>query len=284
MKKIGLFIAVALLGSGLLPRSSIAVGEPFTMDVQIITSEENVNAFGGKLIYPKEWSVEEIILKSPNLLYWIEAPKELNPGEIAFSGIFPGGIENINSSNAETALFAIDFLGDVNIAAQAKFEEAHFYLNHPTALEAGQALFSYGLSSESPFETLTSPNLFNDVNYAFEKDPVSLEDVLVVDSYRGSLAAYTFNKKEGMWFGEWESIDGVQALNSNISTVLLNIESDEGEEATLTLRKSLLYSIFWPLALSLSGLALFYLGFLFVRKSSSNDPTIVAFHHKNKKR
>jgi hypothetical protein len=87
--------------------------------------------------------------------------------------------------------------------------------------------------------SLTEISALDDLDYGFTDDPVSGEHSLVINSYRGALAAYTFEVKEGdLWFEDWFRINGVTALNAQTSTVSLFVTAPDGEQATLILRRS----------------------------------------------
>lgn len=215
-----------------------ADGFPFMVDVSIRNNGEDVNAFGATMVLPDSWSVAEVELQNPELLYWITAPNGEKKNQVTFSGIFPGGITNISSASEGMMLFTMKVNGDIALEKGVTFESTKFYLNHPTALEATDTFFSYKTHSVKP----TDNSFFDDhffLNYSFATDPVTDLPALVLDSYRGNLPDYTFEKREGDFgLGEWIPVDGLQSLESSVSTVLLNIRAPDGTEQTVVLRRS----------------------------------------------
>lgn len=264
MKKTLLIIGI-LSFLALSPTSSVeASATQFTVEVYLTSKGENVNAMGGVLNYPRSWSVKDIRLEGPDLLYWIEAPEVEDFGQLRFSAIFPGGVQSLEKTT-DLHLYAVDFWGEKEESDELAFSEKEFYLNHPTALPAESADFSYKIDNNSFFKKISTEDFFADINYSFEKDPITSEDRLVVESYRGNLASYDFFEKEGNFgSGQWLTVDGVQELGSSSTTVILNVRTPNGDDYEMVLRRSLLDQAVW---IGLSGgggvliLYLFYLAF-----------------------
>lgn len=254
---IGIFIVGLFLGGMGTARAS-ATG--FIVHVHLASQGENVNAFGGHFVYPEEWDLESITLPNHSLLYWIQAPEVQNPGTVEFSGIFPGGMQSVSSENKNLALFSVEFTGQEENLTALTFEAEEFFLNHPTALPGTQASFIYTVDNSSFIKELDRSELFSDFNYSFEKDPITQEDVLIFESYRGALASYDFFTKEGnLGGGTWESTNGVQSVDSNSTTILLNARSHEGNEYKMTLRQSLIDHVASFLAWGVGVITLLYL-------------------------
>lgn len=255
---VGAITVLAMLSTG----SVGATPTQFTVEVYLKSNGENVNALGGVLNYPRSWSVKDIRLEGPELLYWIEAPEVEDFGVLQFSAIFPGGVQNLEKTN-ELHLYAVDFWGDREDLDEMIFNEKEFYLNHPTALPATTADFTYKVTSNSFFKKISAENFFSNINYSFEKDPITSQNSLVVESYRGNLAAYDFFEKEGNFgSGEWLSVDGVQKLGSSSATVVLNVRTPEGHQYERVLRRSFVDQAIWAGLAGGGGLILFYLFYL----------------------
>lgn len=261
MKKTLFLFAFLVLAPLFSVASTSAMSEKFVMDVYISTEGENVNALGGTLNYPSSWEVHSITMKSPDLLYWIEAPKADQFGKVDFSGILPGGMNTISPSSDQIALYSIEFWGTSELLSQVSFTEKEFYLNHPTALAATLSDFTYEVSTNSFYTNLlNTASILSKINYTFTEDPVSKQSTLVVDTYRSNLASYEFFTKEGDFgTGQWLSMDGVQLLASTLSTVNLNVRTADGDEQNLILRRSFASELTWATALGAGSALLIYL-------------------------
>ena len=60
--------------------------------VSLSPGSENVNTFGGEVIFPQDWQLTRIISSYESVRYWIRSPQVTDPGTIAYSGLFPGGL------------------------------------------------------------------------------------------------------------------------------------------------------------------------------------------------
>src|SRR3989338_3332078 len=76
------------------------VGKNFEVTLFVNTEQENINAFEGKIIFPNDLlDLKEIRDGNTIVNFWVERPHkeqgtgDKKQGEIAFSGITPGGYE-----------------------------------------------------------------------------------------------------------------------------------------------------------------------------------------------
>lgn len=240
MKALLFSIAVVGLLLGGAPKALAHQDDYFTVDVYFSSADEDVNAFGSTLSLPASWTVDDLILKDSDLIYWIEAPQKTIQQEMSFSGIFPGGVQNLKNYSTPLLLFSLNVHGDFEYVEDLLFTDAEIFLNHPMALAAENSLFLYKIRSAQEAPALTDISALDDLIYSFTNDPVSGGNSLVLNSYRGALAAYTFEMKEGdFWSGDWSRINGVSALNAQTSTVSLFVTAPDGGQETLVLRRSI---------------------------------------------
>lgn len=81
----------------------VVTGEQFVVDV-MVSSQESLNALEGKIIFPEELvSLVEVMDGNSVINFWISKPFN-EGGEIAFSGIAPGGF-----SGSKNLIFSILF-------------------------------------------------------------------------------------------------------------------------------------------------------------------------------
>ncbi len=256
------FLILLVCLAFVFPSSTLAQVDRMTFDVYLSNEGENVNAFGGVLHYPASWSIDNITLQNAKLIYWIAPPGADTFGEISFSGVVPGGVQNLEASTSDKLLYSIDFVGDDEAALGGGvfFEEDEFYLNHPAALAATNASFTYSSRPTDLHGRYDYPATLLDLSFSFEKDPITGEPSLVLDSYRGELASYVFAKKEGDFnFNAWLPVDGVGTLDSSFSTVKLSVLDSEGIYHTLLIRSSFLRVSLLTLTVILSLCAAAYI-------------------------
>lgn len=238
MKRFGFAIlafAICLLASS----SVLAREDQFTVDIYFQSEDEDVNTFGTSLDLPDSWVIDGLVLKDSDLIYWVEAPAENRDGTLSFSGIFPGGVRNLNNYRSPLLLFSLNVSGDISLSEGILFENTEIYLNHPMALEASTSRFSSQVRVTEGGTVLDLAAL-DSLDYEFTVDPVSGDHSLVLNNYRGALASYIFELQEGDFgLGDWARINGVASLNAKTSTVSLFVTSPDGEQETMVLRSSL---------------------------------------------
>lgn len=237
------FLSLSLLLMLLLSfAGSTAVADTnyFSVNVYFDSATEDVNAFEASLKYPSSWSVEGVTLKDSDLIYWIQNPQAIGEGDFSFSGIFPGGVQNSKNYSSPLQLFTVDFSGDLDLATQLALGNSSIYLNHPMALEATEAFIDYELDPSAKSVVPSNFSALDHLDYEFVTDPISGKEALVINTFRGALASYTFEVKEGDFGrGGWSSVNGVRMLNSDTSTVELFVASPSGDEERFVLRSSM---------------------------------------------
>lgn len=222
-------------------------GDLMTLDVYLDSQGENVNAFQGTLHFPKTWSIERVDLRDSKTIYWIENPRAtLESNSMSFSGIIPGGVGHLDGADTTQLLYSIDFYGYAPESADVSFSDTLFYLNHPATLKAEKAYFNSTLRPSDTQDIFTEDGDLLGLQFSFTTDPVTHENVLLLNSTEGKFASYTFREKEGdLNFSNWLPVDGLQILESNASTVLLSSVDDAGGTHELLLRSSFLHQFFW---------------------------------------
>ncbi len=270
-------LVLSLLCLGTTSSLTDANHDYFTVNVYLDSATEDVNAFEAELKYPATWDIERIKFKDSDLIYWVQTPQENLNGVMDFSGIFPGGVQNLKNYSSPLKLFSVEFAGDLEDATQVNLIGENIYLNHPMALEATDASISFEVDSSvsRSFETDVSP--LSHLDYEFTVDPISGQDALVVNTYRGALASYKFELREGD-FGQglWSRVNGVALLKDFNSTVKLFITSPDGEELRLVLRSSMTRYILIGSGVVLGTAFIFYLFFLAFRALQTDDLAIHA--------
>ena len=78
---------------------SVAIGQPFRVDVALDTQGDDANAIQGKVVFPPSlFTFQGINDGSSPVSLWIEPPHETSSGTIVFSGIVPGGFSGSANS------------------------------------------------------------------------------------------------------------------------------------------------------------------------------------------
>lgn len=109
-----------------------AVGELFKVDFFINTEEENINAMAGKVIFPTDLLEPKEIRDGNSIVnLWVDRPALKSNGEIAFSGITPGGYKGANG-----LLFSLIFRVSKSGPVSIKINEGQALLNDGKGTEA----------------------------------------------------------------------------------------------------------------------------------------------------
>jgi len=72
--------------------SSILPGDGVEVSLYLNSSDENINALEGRLVFDNNLKLEKINDGSSIISFWLEKPHLNNENEIIFSGIIPGGL------------------------------------------------------------------------------------------------------------------------------------------------------------------------------------------------
>ena len=117
-KHIYLFFAIALLLPpfaraamlGVSTSPSAVVGQSFQVNITLDTQGDSVNAIQGELTYPSDrFMFQGINDGASPVSLWIDPPREVSSGTIAFSGIVPGGF--LGSANSVVGVILVPITG-----------------------------------------------------------------------------------------------------------------------------------------------------------------------------
>lgn len=74
-------------------QSTFSVGNNFSLDINLDTQSESVNAIEGELIFDDSiLELKEVKDGNSQINFWVDKPKLISAGRISFSGITPGGL------------------------------------------------------------------------------------------------------------------------------------------------------------------------------------------------
>ncbi len=95
---------------------AINIGQEFEVVVYLNTENEKINALSGKIIFPEQY-LELVRIKNNDSVinFWIEMPSLSQPGEVSFSGIIPGGLED-NRSKIFSLIFRAKSAGSEQVS------------------------------------------------------------------------------------------------------------------------------------------------------------------------
>lgn len=191
-----LFVAMPALAAQVFFESKttrVRIGEKFEVMLLVNSEQESVNAFEGKIIFPKNiLDLKDIRDGNSIVNFWIERPKNQS-GVITFSGITPGG-----------------FNGDKGLIFSAIFEAkkegtAKFVVNNARVLR------NDGSGSETtlavvPLEIIVSKGTPAEIS-AFQE---------VKDRERPESFAPEIAKNQALFDGRWFVVFTTQDKNSGI--------------------------------------------------------------------
>jgi len=79
--------------------NSATVGQPFRIDVNLDTQGDTANAIQGTISFPTNLFTLQSVDDGESIInFWVEPPQSVASGEVAFSGIVPGGFMGAASS------------------------------------------------------------------------------------------------------------------------------------------------------------------------------------------
>lgn len=121
--------AATLTASGLL-RDAV-IGEPFSVDIALITLGESVNAVESEVLYDRAVLYLEDIREDLSAIgLWLERPQRTEEGMVGFSGVIPGG-----SPSAKTHIITLVFKPLAAGNARIWFRNARAFLNDGAGTE-----------------------------------------------------------------------------------------------------------------------------------------------------
>jgi len=116
-----------------------AVGQQLQVDVTLNTDSEEINAIEGKIIFPSDLlGLKEIRDANSVVNFWIEKPKIESSGQVAFSGIIPGGYQG-----PQGLLLTLIFVSKKEGQGTIELQEAKTLLNDGKGTEASLSISSY---------------------------------------------------------------------------------------------------------------------------------------------
>ena len=103
----------------------VGLGQQFEVGVFLNTQEQEVNAVGGTILFPTDALKLEAIYEGSSVVsFWVQKPALRQQGEIVFSGVMPGGIED-----GKGFLFSLVFLAKEETNVTFKTIEEKILLN-----------------------------------------------------------------------------------------------------------------------------------------------------------
>jgi hypothetical protein len=110
----------------------IKVNQLLEVGVFINTDNEEINAIEGKIIFPQDLlEIKKINDGNSIINFWIEKPKSTSEGQIAFSGIVPGGY-----NDSQGLIFSITFLAKKEGSGAIEFNGVKALRNDGKGTEA----------------------------------------------------------------------------------------------------------------------------------------------------
>ncbi len=138
----------------------IKANQLFEVGVFINTDNEEINAIEGKIIFPQDLlEIKKINDGNSIINFWIEKPKNATDGQIAFSGIVPGGY-----NDSKGLIFSITFLAKKGGGSAIEFSGVKALRNDGKGTEAPLTIsnFQFLISNPptgQPIPQITTPKI-----------------------------------------------------------------------------------------------------------------------------
>lgn len=124
----------------------IKTGQLFEVGVFINTDNEEINAVEGKIIFPQDLlEIKKINDGNSIINFWIEKPKSASDGQIAFSGIVPGGY-----NDSQGLIFSITFLAKKEGNGAIEFSGVRALRNDGKGTEATLTISNFQFLISNP--------------------------------------------------------------------------------------------------------------------------------------
>jgi hypothetical protein len=133
-------------------------GQSFEVGVFINTDKEEINAIEGEIIFPQNLlEIKKINDGNSIINFWIEKPKSTSEGQIAFSGIIPGGY-----NDSRGLIFSITFLAKKEGSGAIEFNGVKALRNDGKGTEAPLTISNFqflisNLPAGEPVPQVTTP-------------------------------------------------------------------------------------------------------------------------------
>ncbi|MCH7828251.1 hypothetical protein IH982_00035 [Patescibacteria group bacterium] len=103
----------------------VGLGQQFEVGVLLNTQGQDVNAVGGTILFPADALELKAIYEGSSITsFWVQKPALRQQGEVVFSGVMPGGIED-----SKGFLFSLVFLAKGETSVTFKTTEERILLN-----------------------------------------------------------------------------------------------------------------------------------------------------------
>ncbi len=133
----------------------IKAGQSFEVGVFINTNSEEINAIEGKIIFPQDLlEIKKINDGNSVINFWIEKPKSTSGGQVAFSGIIPGGY-----NDSKGLIFSITFLAKKEGNGAIEFNGVKVLRNDGKGTEASLTISNFQFSISNPPAGVAAPQV-----------------------------------------------------------------------------------------------------------------------------
>ncbi|MDP3003952.1 MAG: hypothetical protein Q8N43_00355 [Candidatus Azambacteria bacterium] len=157
----------------------IKANQLFEVGVFINTDNEEINAIEGKIMFPQDLlEIKKINDGNSIINFWIEKPKSASEGQIAFSGIIPGGY-----NDSRGLIFSITFLTKKEGGGTIEFSGVKALRNDGQGTEAPLTIsnFQFLISKQVSIPQTTTPKTEDrdppeEFTPQIAADPVIFED------------------------------------------------------------------------------------------------------------
>ncbi|MDP3004286.1 MAG: cohesin domain-containing protein [Candidatus Azambacteria bacterium] len=156
----------------------IKVNQSFEVGVFINTDNEEINAIEGKVIFPQDLlEIKKINDGNSIINFWIEKPKSATEGQIAFSGIVPGGY-----NDSKGLILSIVFLAKKEGSGAIEFSGVKALRNDGKGTEATLTIsnFQFLISKQASASQIPTPKT-EDLNPPEEFTPQIAADPAIFE-------------------------------------------------------------------------------------------------------
>jgi len=144
--------------------NSVAVGQQFQVSVVLNTNGEEINAVEGKIIFPSDLlKLKEIRDANSIVSFWVDKPKLESDGQIAFSGIIPGGYQGQRG-----LLLTLIFVSRKEGQGTIELQNAKTLLNDGNGTEAVLSITPYQFTISQAVSASSTPLVVSPI---IDKEP-----------------------------------------------------------------------------------------------------------------
>jgi len=150
------FIATPVLAAEIsfdTKTNSVTAGQQFQAGVVLNTNGEEINAVEGKIIFPSDLlKLKEIRDANSIISFWVDKPKLESDGQIAFSGIIPGGYRG-----PKGLLLTLIFVSKKEGQGTIELQNAKTLLNDGNGTEAALSIAPYQFTISQAVSAPSAP-------------------------------------------------------------------------------------------------------------------------------